>query len=231
MKLRYAVIHLEGDAIQWHRAFMKTRGATVAELTWENYMRAISSRFSNAMFEDPVEEIASLVQDNDLHEYNNAFDALLNKVTLSETQAVSLYLKGLKPKIRGPVKMFKPSTLHEAYGLAKIQNLNNTTLENKLTLAKGGATHPKNTNETGRVTPPVNASKFPLLPNPNTRPIGATTTKIGAKVSRRLTSKELELKRAKGECFWCTVKDIPSLNVSVAGGKQLQCNQICHDFQ
>ncbi|GJV46329.1 putative nucleotidyltransferase, ribonuclease H [Tanacetum coccineum] len=286
MKLQYTVTHLEWDAIQWHRAFMKT----------------------------------PMGYDDDLHEYNNAFDALLNKVTLSETQAVSLYLKGLKPEIRGPVKMFKHGTLHEAYGLAKIQNLNNTTLENKLTSAKGGATHPKNTNETGLVTPPINGSKLPLLPTPNTRPIGATTTKTGAKVSRRITSKELELKRAKGECFWCikkfvpchkcprnqlfiievededeayeenkedeedklpqisihaltglpsysamrikgamgnrqlhilvdsgsthnfidvklkrklqcTVKDIPSLNVSVAGGKQLQCNQICHDFQ
>nr|GEV66569.1 hypothetical protein [Tanacetum cinerariifolium] len=40
----------------------------------------IYSRFFNAMFEDPMEEIASLIQDDDLHEYNNAFDALLNKV-------------------------------------------------------------------------------------------------------------------------------------------------------
>nr|GEU34614.1 transposon Ty3-I Gag-Pol polyprotein [Tanacetum cinerariifolium] len=32
------------------------------------------------MFEDLMEEIASLVQDDDLHEYNNAFDSLLNKV-------------------------------------------------------------------------------------------------------------------------------------------------------
>nr|GFC01169.1 hypothetical protein [Tanacetum cinerariifolium] len=68
-----------GDAIQWHQAFMKTRGTTVAELTWENYVRVISGPFSNAMFEDPMEEIASLIQDDDLHEYNNAFDALLNK--------------------------------------------------------------------------------------------------------------------------------------------------------
>ncbi|KAL6577614.1 hypothetical protein OROMI_009942 [Orobanche minor] len=66
MKLRYALIHLEGDAVQWHRAFMKTRRATVAELPWEIYVRAISSRFSYAMFED-------------LHDYNTTFDALLNK--------------------------------------------------------------------------------------------------------------------------------------------------------
>nr|GFA31786.1 hypothetical protein [Tanacetum cinerariifolium] len=39
------------------------------------------------MFEDSMEEIASLIQDDDLHEYNNAIDAHLNKVTLSEIQA------------------------------------------------------------------------------------------------------------------------------------------------
>ncbi|KAK1427679.1 hypothetical protein QVD17_16371 [Tagetes erecta] len=26
---------VEGDAIEWHRSFMKTRGATVAELSWD----------------------------------------------------------------------------------------------------------------------------------------------------------------------------------------------------
>nr|GEY39590.1 hypothetical protein [Tanacetum cinerariifolium] len=57
MKLRYAVIHLEGDMIQWHQAFMKTSGATVEELSWTDYARAISTRFSNAMFKDPMEEI------------------------------------------------------------------------------------------------------------------------------------------------------------------------------
>ena len=116
---------------------MKTRGAAVAELSWEDYVRAISTWFSNAMFEDPMEEIASLTQDDDLHDYNNAFDALLNKVTLSETQAVSLYLKGLKLEFWGLVKMFKSRSLHEAYGLAKIQNLNNTTWKTNWLQLKG----------------------------------------------------------------------------------------------
>nr|GEX42047.1 hypothetical protein [Tanacetum cinerariifolium] len=31
MKLRYAVVHYEGDALQWHRAYLRTRNATVAE--------------------------------------------------------------------------------------------------------------------------------------------------------------------------------------------------------
>ena len=188
MKLRYAVIHLEGDAIQWHRAFMRTRGATVSEISWDDYVRSIKTRFSNAMFEDPLEELASLNQTGTLHELNTAFDALLNKVTLTETQAVSLYLKALNPDIRGPVKMFKPKTLHEAYGLARIQSLNNDNLEGKLKTGKvdtGGS----KTNFNARITPPMNATKLPILPTPNRSTAPANKPINGP---RRLTSKELE---------------------------------------
>nr|GEY57957.1 hypothetical protein [Tanacetum cinerariifolium] len=62
MKLRYVVVHLEGDALQWHLAYLHTRNATVAEIQWDEYVRSISARFSNAMFEDPLEELASLNQ-------------------------------------------------------------------------------------------------------------------------------------------------------------------------
>lgn len=114
--------------------------------------------------------------------------------------------------------MFKARTLHEAYGLAKIQNINNTALQNKLMSAKAGATHSKNSNKMCRIKPPFNVTKLPLLLTPNTRPIGATTTKTGAKVSRQLTSKELELKRANGERFRCNEKIVP--------GHKCQRNQL-----
>nr|GFC00307.1 hypothetical protein [Tanacetum cinerariifolium] len=45
MKLRYDVVHLEQDAFQW-----------------DEYVRSILDRFSKAMFEDPLEEFASLNQ-------------------------------------------------------------------------------------------------------------------------------------------------------------------------
>nr|GEY05176.1 reverse transcriptase [Tanacetum cinerariifolium] len=131
-------------------------------------LRSISARFSNVMFEDPLEELASLNQTGTLHDLNTAFDALLNKVNLTESQAISLYLKALSSDIRGMVKMFRP------------RNYSNFN-----------------------ITPPINASKLPLLPNP--KPAKTTFTKPNGG-PRRLTSKELEYKRAKGECFWCTEK-------------------------
>ncbi|XP_076890181.1 uncharacterized protein LOC143541176 [Bidens hawaiensis] len=201
-KLRCAAVHLEGDALQWHRAFLKTRNATVSEVPWDDYVRSISARFSSALFEDPLEEIASLNQTGSLQDLNTAFDSLLNKVTLSETQAVSLYLKALKTEIEGPVKMFKPRTLHEAYRLAKTQALNNENLEEQLNKGKWNAGNTK-INNNSRITPPTNATKLPLLPTPN-RPAGLATKPVNG--PRHLTSKELEQKRAKGECFWCTEK-------------------------
>nr|GEY56644.1 hypothetical protein [Tanacetum cinerariifolium] len=126
---KYAVVHFERDAFQWHRAYLRTRNTTMAEIQWDEYVRSILAHFSKAMFEDPLEELASLNQTGTLHNLNTAFDALLNKVNLTESQAISLYLKAMSLDIRGMVKMFRLSILHEAYGLAKTQALNNEKME------------------------------------------------------------------------------------------------------
>nr|GEY14246.1 hypothetical protein [Tanacetum cinerariifolium] len=171
MKLRYAVVHLEGDALQWHQAYLRTRNAT-----------------------DPLEELASLNQTGTLHDLNMAFDALLNKVNLTESQAISLYLKALSPDIRGMVKMFRSRTLHEAYGLAKTQALNNESLEEKINKDKGNSGNTRNYINFN-ITPPVNASKLPLLPTP--KPTKTTFTEPNGG-PRHLTSKELEYKSLNG---------------------------------
>nr|GFA34758.1 hypothetical protein [Tanacetum cinerariifolium] len=166
---------------------------------------SISARFSNTMFEDPLEELVSLNQTCTLHDLNTAFDALLNKVNLTESQAISLYLKALSPDIKGMVKMFRPRTLHEAYGLAKTQALNNESLEEKINKGKGNSGNTRNYSNFN-ITPPLNASKLPLLPTPKLAKTTFTKPNGGP---RRLTSKELEYKRVKGECFWCTEKFVP----------------------
>nr|GEY35889.1 hypothetical protein [Tanacetum cinerariifolium] len=173
MKLRYAVVHLEGDALQWHRAYLRTHNATVAEIQWDEYVRSISARFSNAMFEDPLEELASLNQTCSLHDLNTTFDALLNKVNPTKSQAISLNLKALSLDIRGMVKMFRPRTLHEDYGLAKTQALNNESLEEKINKDKGNSGNTRNYSNFN-ITPPVNASKSLLL---TPKPAKTTFTK------------------------------------------------------
>ena len=50
-----------------------------------------------------------------------AFDSLMDKVELSEDQAISCFLAGLKHDIEMAVRMFNPRTLQAAYSLAKLQ--------------------------------------------------------------------------------------------------------------
>ncbi|XP_076921524.1 uncharacterized protein LOC143582964 [Bidens hawaiensis] len=94
------------------------------------------------MYEDAMEELTSLYQTGTLIEYCQAFDLLLNKVTLSEEYAIS-----------------------------------------------------------GQ---PSYAPKLPLLETPiSSVPAGRNSA------AKRLTSKELEDKPSKGECFWCTERFVP----------------------
>ncbi|KAJ0954617.1 hypothetical protein HanRHA438_Chr00c12g0849361 [Helianthus annuus] len=59
-----------------------------------------------------------------------------------------------------------------------------------------------------KITPPVNASKLPLLPDPIEVP-RPPTYKPATINAKHLSGEELELKKSKGECFWCTEKFVP----------------------
>ncbi|KAD7117253.1 hypothetical protein E3N88_04521 [Mikania micrantha] len=73
--------------------------------------------------------------------------------------------------------MFKPKTLHEAYGLAKIRDLNNHHIDSKLKADRGGGAHQNRPPDQARVMPPTNATKLPILPTPAIRPPATATIK------------------------------------------------------
>lgn len=54
-RVKVASVHLEGDAIAWHRAFIKSRNSVV-EPTWTEYILALNERFGDN-FEDPMEAL------------------------------------------------------------------------------------------------------------------------------------------------------------------------------
>ena len=66
-------------------------------------------------------ELLSLKQTGTVVEYHDQFVFLLAKVELFEGYAVSLFLNGLKNAIYKHVKMFKPTTLQQAFVMAKLQ--------------------------------------------------------------------------------------------------------------
>lgn len=96
-KLRYVDIHLESNALQWHKFYMKTHGATVVELSWSEYDWSITERFSDSFFKDAVDRSTKLYQIKPLQDYCRSFDALLNKVVICEQYVASIFLQGLIP--------------------------------------------------------------------------------------------------------------------------------------
>lgn len=146
--------------------------------------------------------IKALNQTDDLEAYNDAFDLLLNKVDIPEAHAVSLYIEGLKPEIKCYVRLFNPKLLREAHSLARLQNNANVTVANhKPAPMYRPAAKPYFSPAIG------SSSKLPLLPAPPLKANPINSYKPTA--TKRLTSKEFDEKRARGECFWCSERFTP----------------------
>ena len=84
-------------------------------------------------YDDPMAEMKKLRQNGIVQEYLMAFDSLMDKAELSEEQAASYFLVGLKHEIEMIVRIFNPRTLQTAYSLAKLQE----ALKNDLYASKG----------------------------------------------------------------------------------------------
>ncbi|KAG8384912.1 hypothetical protein BUALT_Bualt04G0167500 [Buddleja alternifolia] len=159
-KVRIAVVHLEGKALQWHQIFMKNR--LTRELPhWGEYVRALNDRFGALLYEDPMSELVNLKQNGSIREYLDKFDELMNCVELPEPYAISCFLGGLKSDVVVHVRMFKPRTLQDDISLAKLQEHANSlnakkqpnpmpTLNEK-EVKEGGTEDVEEINETDKV--------------------------------------------------------------------------------
>ena len=116
-KVSLISIHLYDLALMWHRRFIKIMGENVA---WPLYRDSILNRFGVA-YDDPLSEIKKLRQTGTVTEYIDAYDKLLCRVDLSEEQYMSFFIAGLTSEIELAIRMFKPRSLAELYGLCKLQ--------------------------------------------------------------------------------------------------------------
>nr|DAD29291.1 TPA_asm: hypothetical protein HUJ06_030759 [Nelumbo nucifera] len=103
-KVKLAAIHLEGKALQWHHALMKSR-LTNYPMNWEDYAKAITSRFGPA-FDDPMSELMSLKQSGSVVEYMEQFENILTRVELTEEYKVSCFITGLEYETQMHVRMY-----------------------------------------------------------------------------------------------------------------------------
>lgn len=83
-------------------------------------MLVVNERFGEE-FEDSMEDIKNLQQTEDVRTYQADFDRLLNGANLSNENAISCFLGGLKHELNKAVRMQAPKTLMQVYKLAKLQ--------------------------------------------------------------------------------------------------------------
>ncbi|GJS44458.1 reverse transcriptase [Tanacetum coccineum] len=96
----------------------------VENVTCEVYVEALLKRFCST-YEDPMSKLKNIRQKGGLVQlYIDAFNLLMTKVEVSETQAISFFLGGLDKEIEMSVRMFRPQTLVDAC-LSKLQVANN----------------------------------------------------------------------------------------------------------
>ena len=186
-------LHLDGCALHCHKNFIKIK-RRVPE--WNEYKEAIKSQFGPLAYDDPMVDIKKLRQTGSLQEYLMAFDSLMDKAQLSEDQAVSCFLGGLKHEMEMVVRMFNPQTLQATYSLAKLQEaLKNNPRSIGNTSGKGFI----NRNMGGQ-----NA-----VPNTGGIQTYKSLTNTSSRRPLNLTPKQLKERRLKNQCFWCDEKFAP----------------------
>nr|GEW49337.1 hypothetical protein [Tanacetum cinerariifolium] len=213
-KTRLVSMHLFDKALNWHLQFVKRFRENVP---WNVYEAEILSRFGE-VYDDPLVELKFLKQTGDVQSYKDKFEMLLNKVDLSESQAVSVFMGGLKGE-EATVALTKAKPQYSSNSCFGYQQSN---------------MHPRTT-----TYPP----KLPLLALPP-----APRTSFANPVRRQLTQKELRKKGQKNSVFivikvmylaimaaakrlGCPLRITVPLELFVANGHQMLSEYMCKGFE
>lgn len=120
---------------------------------------------------------------------------------MNVSQAISCFLSGLQPDIQNTVRVFKPSSIHDAYCLAKLQEATLSTLQKRSRPVLEKTPYRIRTTQNTFNNPKHNAyipRTYPQTQNPQNFPRNPRT--------HRLNLQEIDEKRAKKLCFFCDEK-------------------------
>nr|CAD1825833.1 unnamed protein product [Ananas comosus var. bracteatus] len=98
-------------------------------VNWESFAQDICKRFDSNGLKDVVEEFNKLAQHGIVEDYQEQFEDLRSRLLNTNSQFapeyfLSSFLSGLKEEISTTVKMMRPSSLTQAFELAKLQEQN-----------------------------------------------------------------------------------------------------------
>nr|GME02199.1 Transposon Ty3-G Gag-Pol polyprotein [Ipomoea batatas] len=176
--------------------------------TWEDFMDKIKLRFGPSQLVDYQGQLSKLTQTSAVADYRASFERLLNKVSgIYEPVLISMFIAGLKHELQQDLLLAKPTSLEEAFSLAK-------TYESKYELLLSTpkwASRPTVVSIPHRPysnhQPPIRPT-IVTMPQPPQHPSPTATTgrPIPDLPVRRLSAAEIRDKRSKGLCYNCDKK-------------------------
>lgn len=198
-KLSVAAFYMVDEALEYYHWMRRTNQLT----TWSAFAKSLELRFGPSKYENHEEELYNLQQTSTVTAYLKEFVKLSARVdTIPTSNLLHIFTHGLRKDIKTRLKMFKPSTLDDAIGLAKLiedelQDL--TLLFTKLNKPRSSFQYPK--------------QPFQALPAPPSQSIPASQNTNNIPKSslpfRRLSTVEMQARRDKGLCYNCEEKYYP----------------------
>jgi hypothetical protein len=90
--------------------------------TWDSFCWSCMTRFGPTAFDDPMEAMMRLKQTSNVVVYKAEFEVLSNRLrNLTPGYKLSCFFSGLNEEIKLPVRLLAPTTLLQAFALAKIE--------------------------------------------------------------------------------------------------------------
>ncbi|GKE01131.1 ty3-gypsy retrotransposon protein, partial [Tanacetum coccineum] len=136
-RLRMVGFNLEGDVAEW---FLWTSHNNLIT-DWDGFLESVRNRFGPCKYEYPRGALSKLLQFGTVAQYQSDFEKLMHRLTeILEKLLVSFYISGLKPSLQRALLVSKPTTLGDAFSLARItearlgdqgvSSVSNTTIVN-----------------------------------------------------------------------------------------------------
>ncbi|GKB48138.1 hypothetical protein Tco_0898891 [Tanacetum coccineum] len=149
-----------------------------------------------------------LITNCDVHgaQYQSEFEKLMNQITdISEALLISFYISGLKPNLQRELLVAKPTTLGEAFSLARVTKARVVDQQSLTTTSTSTATSISLPQQAVSrfSSPKPDASKPPLLPTPTSNSANAPNKPLAIKW---ISPAERQEHLNKGLCFNCDSK-------------------------
>lgn len=195
-KLSVAAFYLIDDALEYYHWLQRTHQLT----TWTALARSLERRFGPSTYENHESALYKLQQTTTVNDYIQGFIQLSTRVdTLTTGNLLNIFLSGLKPEIHKLLKLFKPTNLDDALGIAKL-------VEDVLNDVSPGSSKARSfpftpTTRSVSSTQPITKTSFLSSTTPQkTQP---QTQNKQTLPLRRLSAVEMQARKDKGLCFNC----------------------------